>query len=140
MSYLLIAEDDEDDRFLAEEAFRKSGSTIPLKFANDGEELINILESAVENKKDVPYLILLDLNMPKKDGRQCLAEIKQNPTLKRIPVIVFTTSKLPEDIEKTYDLGTSSYINKPVEFKELIKIFSLLSSYWFKTVQLPAAN
>lgn len=140
MSYLLIAEDDEDDRFLAEEAFRKSGSAIPLKFANDGEELINKLEFGLKNAKEMPYLILLDLNMPKKDGRQCLAEIKRNPLLKRIPVIIFTTSKLPEDIEKTYDLGTSSYINKPVEFKELIKIFSLLSNYWFKTVQLPAAS
>lgn len=140
MSYLLIAEDDEDDRFLATEAFKKSGSEIPLKFVNDGESLIELLVSDVANANDLPYLILLDLNMPKKDGRQCLSEIKQNPLLRKIPIIVFTTSNLPEDIAKTYDLGVNSYINKPVEFKELINIFSLLSSYWFKTVKLPALN
>ncbi len=140
MSYLLIAEDDEDDRFLAKKAFRASGSKVPIEFAKDGEELIDKLEESVEKGEKMPDLILLDLNMPKKDGRQCLAEIKQSPALKKIPVIVFTTSKLPEDIDKTYDLGTSSYINKPVEFKELINIFSLLTKYWFKTVQLPVAS
>lgn len=140
MSYLLIAEDDEDDRFLATEAFNKSGSNIPLKFVNDGEDLIGLLESEIKESNEMPYLILLDLNMPKKDGRQCLSEIKQNPLLRKIPIIVFTTSKLPEDIAKTYDLGVNSYINKPVDFKELINIFSLLSSYWFKTVQLPTSN
>jgi CheY-like chemotaxis protein len=140
MSYLLIAEDDEDDRFLATEAFQKSGSSIPLKFVNDGEELIDLLESEVKKANEMPYLILLDLNMPKKDGRQCLLEIKQNSLLRKIPIIVFTTSNLPQDIAKTYDLGVNSYINKPVDFKELINIFSLLSTYWFQTVKLPASN
>lgn len=140
MSYLLIAEDDEDDRFLATEAFKKSGSIIPLRFVNDGEELIVLLESEVKKSNELPYLILLDLNMPKKDGRECLLEIKQNPLLRKIPIIVFTTSNLPEDIAKTYDLGVNSYINKPVDFKELINIFSQLSTYWFQTVKLPTSN
>ncbi len=140
MSYLLIAEDDEDDRFLATEAFKKSGSIIPLRFVNDGEELIDLLESEVKKSNELPYLILLDLNMPKKDGRECLLEIKQNPLLRKIPIIVFTTSNLPEDIAKTYDLGVNSYINKPVDFKELINIFSQLSTYWFQTVKLPTSN
>ena len=140
MSYLLIAEDDEDDRFLATEAFKESGSKVPLRFVNDGESLINLLESEIKEANELPYLILLDLNMPKKDGRQCLMEIKQNSLFRKIPIIVFTTSKLEEDVTKTYDLGVNSYINKPVEFKELISIFSLLSEYWFKTVKLPTQN
>lgn len=140
MSYLLIAEDDEDDRFLATEAFEKSGSRIPLRFVNNGEKLIELLESESKLANELPYLILLDLNMPKKDGRQCLFEIKQNPLLRKIPVVVFTTSTLQEDIIKTYDLGVNSYINKPVDFKELINLFSLLSKYWFNTVKLPRFN
>lgn len=135
-----MADDDEDDRLMAKEAFEENKLFNTLQFVNDGEELMNYL-----NKKDkyhehnapTPGLILLDLNMPKKDGRTALKEIKATPELKRIPIVVMTTSKSDEDIIKTYDLGVSSFISKPVTFESLVEVIKTMTSYWFGIVILP---
>ncbi len=86
-----------------------------------------------------PGLILLDLNMPKKDGREALAEIKGDPEFRRIPIVVMTTSKTEEDIYRTYDLGVNSYITKPVSFQGLVEVMQILGKYWFEIVERPAA-
>jgi len=135
--YLIIAEDDEDDRFLAKEAMNANKSLMDVKFMNDGEQLMEFLQLE-SNYEFLPSLILLDLNMPKLDGRECLKLIKNNPVLKSIPVVVFTTSNLKEDILSTYKLGVNSFINKPVEFEDLKSLFGKLDDYWFGTVKLPA--
>ena len=135
--YLIIAEDDEDDRFLAKEAMNANKSLMDVKFMNDGEQLMEFLQLE-SNYEFLPSLFLLDLNMPKLDGRECLKLIKNNPVLKSIPVVVFTTSNLKEDILSTYKLGVNSFINKPVEFEDLKSLFGKLDDYWFGTVKLPA--
>lgn len=138
---ILIAEDDEEDRMLTQEAFEESGLNRKLHFVHDGEELLDYLNHRSsyddEVKYPVPSLILLDLNMPRKDGREALKEIKAHPVFKRIPVIVLTTSKAEEDILKTYDMGVSSYITKPVTYQGLVEIANALGKYWFQIVQLP---
>jgi CheY-like chemotaxis protein len=138
---ILIAEDDEEDRMLTREAFAESKLIKKLHFVHDGEELMDYLNhrNKYEDQERFPSpgLILLDLNMPRKDGREALREIKANPELKRIPIVVLTTSEAEEDIMKTYDLGVSSYITKPVTFQGLVEITEALGKYWFQIVQLP---
>ena len=134
-----MAEDDEDDYPLTKEAFLEAGANHPLHWVKDGEELIQYLgsvSSADEESKNAG-MILLDLNMPKKDGREALKEIKGNPLWRRIPVLVLTTSNAESDIMNTYDLGVNSYIQKPVGFSELAEIAKSVVDYWFKTVTLP---
>ncbi|MEZ4663993.1 MAG: response regulator [Caldilineaceae bacterium] len=138
---ILVAEDDPDDRLLVREAFEESRLLNELRFVEDGEELIDYLHR--RNKyagENTPYpgLILLDLNMPRKDGREALAEIKLDQRLRRIPVVVMTTSKAEEDILRTYDLGVSSFIVKPVTFEGLVDVMHTLGRYWFEIVELPA--
>ena len=133
---ILIADDDQEDRQLIGEALRESRLANPLKFVNDGEDLMNYLNHV----QDLPGLILLDLNMPKKDGREALAEIKSNPRLRRIPVIILTTSKAEEDIYRTYNLGVNSFITKPVTFSSLVEVLRGMAHYWFEIVQLPPAD
>src|ERR1044071_10352871 len=136
---ILIAEDDPDDRVLTKEAFEESRLLNEVHFVEDGEELINYLERKGEYAESPrPNLILLDLNMPRKDGREALKEIKANPDFRRIPIVVLTTSKAEEDILRTYDLGVNSYITKPVTFKSLVEIIKVLGRYWFEVVELPA--
>lgn len=130
---ILIADDDEEDRHLIKEALEESRLLNPIEFANDGEELMKRLHSA----DDLPGLILLDLNMPKKDGREALREIKSDPRLKRLPVIILTTSKAEEDIYRTYDLGVNSFITKPVTFSALVEVLNKVAQYWFELVELP---
>jgi CheY-like chemotaxis protein len=137
----LIADDDEDDRLLAEDALRENRLVNDLRFVEDGEELMEYLlqQGKYADPRDAPRpgLILLDLNMPKKDGREALQEIKSNDLLRRIPVVILTTSKAEEDILKTYDLGVNSFITKPVTFDGLVELMQLLGRYWFEIVELP---
>src|SRR5215216_415521 len=132
--YILIAEDDADDRFLLKTAFEESGYENTLKFVENGVELIRHLKEVTERKNsdEFPGFILLDLNMPKKDGREVLKEIKENKVYKKIPVIVFTTTKNESEISRCYELGANSYVVKPLVFDELVKIIEGLYSYWFK--------
>jgi CheY-like chemotaxis protein len=138
---ILLADDDEEDLLMTKEALQQSRLGNDLRFAYDGEELMDYLlhrgRYADPSDSPVPGLILLDLNMPKKDGREALTEIKANPDLRKIPVIVLTTSRTEEDIFRSYDLGVSSFITKPVTFAGLVEAMKVLSQYWFEIVELP---
>jgi CheY-like chemotaxis protein len=138
---LLMADDDPDDRMLTEEAWEENHLASELHFVEDGEQLLDYLsrrsEYAYLAGKPLPGLILLDLNMPKKDGREALKEIKADPDLRRIPIVILTTSKAEEDILQTYDLGASSFITKPVTFEALVDMIKTLAKYWFEIVELP---
>jgi CheY-like chemotaxis protein len=138
--FILIAEDDADDRFLLQTAFEENGFTDPLEFVENGIELIEYL-SRISQKKildaQYPGFILLDLNMPKKDGREVLKEIKQHPELKKIPVIIFTTTKNENEIRRCYELGANTYVVKPVSFDALVKVIQEIRSYWFNTASIP---
>lgn len=138
---VLMAEDDPDDRVLAREALEESGLPHRLLFVPDGEELMDYLRRRGNYVNPAqsprPGIILLDLNMPRKDGREAIKEIKSDPELRRIPIIVLTTSRAEEDIFRTYDLGVSSFIIKPVTFESLVNIMNILSKYWFEIVELP---
>lgn len=138
---ILIAEDDEDDYLLTIEALKEAGVDSQVKWVKDGEELMEYLEplgaSTRKSCPQFPSLILLDLNMPRKDGREVLEEIKKNATLRKIPVVVLTTSKAETDINHAYDLGVNSYIQKPVRFSEFVETIKVLSHYWFHIVKLP---
>lgn len=139
---ILMADDDEDDRLMAEEALKEAKLLNPVRFVKDGEELLDYLYQRGEysngNSAPRPGLILLDLNMPRKDGREALMEIKQDPELKQIPIVVLTTSVSEEDIYRTYDLGVNSYITKPVAFEGLVEVMKNLANYWFNIVKLPS--
>jgi CheY-like chemotaxis protein len=138
---ILMAEDDEDDRLLTRDALMECRLANDLHFVGDGEELLDYLchRGKYTNPEDapVPGLILLDLNMPRKDGREALKEIKAIPELRHIPVVVLTTSKAEEDIFRSYDLGANSYISKPVTFESLVEVMKALGRYWFEIVELP---
>jgi CheY-like chemotaxis protein len=138
---ILVAEDDEEDRLLTEEALAGAHLVNDLRFVVDGEDLMSYLrrEGPYSDPKDAPQpgIVLLDLNMPKKDGREALAEIKQDPDLHHIPVVVLTTSKAEEDILRTYELGVNSFITKPVTFTGLVEALQAFSRYWFEIVELP---
>ena len=141
---ILIADDDLDDCQMIKEALQVSHLLNELNFVSDGEELMSYLhhKGKYEDSKKYPTpgIILLDLNMPKKDGREALKEIKGDPKLRQIPVIVLTTSKAEEDIFRTYNLGVNSFITKPVAFESLVQIMTGLGRYWFEIVQLPESD
>ncbi len=138
---LLMADDDEEDRMLTREALAESRLANDLRLVEDGEELMDYLRQrgkyAPPASAPRPGLILLDLNMPRKDGREALREIKADPDLRAIPIIVLTTSKAEEDIMRSYDLGASSFITKPVTFDGLVDVMRTLGRYWFHIVDLP---
>lgn len=138
---ILVAEDDEDDRLLMQEALEENRLANDLHFVCDGEELMDYLlhqgNFSDPESSPRPSLILLDLNMPRKDGREALKEIKADPNLRQIPVVVLTTSKAEEDILRTYDLGVSSFIAKPVVFESMVQIMKTIGTYWFEIVELP---
>lgn len=138
---VLLAEDDPDDRYLISEALDESRLNIHLYIVEDGEELLDYLHRrgkyADEDQWPTPSLILLDLNMPRKDGREALVEIKADPRLKRIPVVVLTTSRAEEDIARTYDTGISGYIPKPVTFTGLLEVMNAIGLYWLQVAKLP---
>lgn len=135
-----MADDDEDDRNLTREALQEGRLVNELRFVEDGQELLDYLRrSGKYNAENAPRpgLILLDLNMPRKDGRTTLKEIKNDPELRQIPVVILTTSKADEDIYRSYDLGVNSYIVKPVTFEALVDVLQTLEKYWFEIVELP---
>ncbi len=135
---ILMADDDQDDCLLVKRAFEASRLANDLRFVGDGEDLMDYLHRR-EGYADAPRpgLILLDLNMPRKDGREALKEIKDDAGLKEIPVVVLTTSKDEEDVLRTYNLGANSYITKPVTFDGLCDVMRSLGKYWFEIVELP---
>ena len=136
-----MADDDADDRAMTKEAFDESKLANDLRFVCDGVELMDYLKRrgayADPATSPRPGLILLDLNMPKKDGREALREIKDDPQLKSIRVVVMTTSKAEEDIARIYDLSAASYISKPVTFPALLDVVRALGKYWLEIVELP---
>lgn len=138
---ILMADDDEDDRILTQDAMKESRVLNELHFVEDGVELLAYLNGdaqyADREKYPLPGLILLDLNMPKKDGREALEEIKNSPALRRIPVVILTTSKAEEDMLRGYDLGAASYITKPVTFDSLVELMKALGKYWVEFVETP---
>lgn len=139
---ILLAEDDPDDQLLLKRAFAAAELTHELHFVNDGEELLDYLNRRAgyrEASSPLPGIILLDLNMPRKNGREALREIKADPDMRHIPVIVLTTSNLEEDILHSYAMGASSYIIKPVAFSGLVEVIKTLETYWFQVVELPSS-
>lgn len=138
---ILMADDDADDRLLAKDAMNEAQMGGELRFVENGEELLDYLRrrGPYANGASVPRpsLILLDLNMPKMDGREALRAIKADPDLRRIPVVMLTTSKADTDINSLYELGVNSFIAKPFQFDVLVKVMRMVGDYWFKTVELP---
>lgn len=138
---ILLADDDIDDRLMAKDAMEECRLVNEIRFVTDGEELLDYLHhlGRYENPADSPRpcMILLDLNMPRKDGREALKEIKADPSLRSIPIVILTTSKAEEDVIRTYDLGVNSYITKPVTFGGLVDVMKTLGKYWFEIVDLP---
>lgn len=136
---ILMADDDDDDFLLTKKALKESHLVNELNRVKDGEELLQYLrhEGAFSGEHSRPGVILLDLNMPRMDGREALKEIKSDPELRDIPVVVFTTSKAEEDIIRSYQLGVNSFITKPVKFDNLIQVMAALGRYWFEIVELP---
>lgn len=138
---ILLADDDADDRLLTHDALAQSRLANDLRYVEDGEDLMDYLHRrgrwSDPSESPRPGLILLDLNMPRKDGREALREIKSDPRLRSIPVVVLTTSKAEEDIYRTYNLGVNSFITKPVTFDGLVKVMQTIGQYWFEIVELP---
>lgn len=138
---ILMADDDEDDILLTQKALKQGKLLNALYCVRDGEELLDFLfhRGAYSDPATAPRpgVILLDLNMPRKDGREALKEIKEHPDIKDIPVVVFTTSQAEEDVYRTYKLGVNSFITKPVTFERLIEVMQMLGKYWFEIVTLP---
>jgi two-component system, response regulator len=138
---IVCADDDADDRMLVQDAFEEAGLNDYLQFVEDGEQLLDYLTHkngfTAENAPR-PDVILLDLNMPRKDGREALAEIKRDSSLRRIPVVILTTSKAMEDVSGSYDLGASGFITKPVSYEGLVDAARILRKYWFEVAELPS--
>jgi CheY-like chemotaxis protein len=141
---ILVADDDLDDCEMIRDALKESRLLNEVFFVHNGEELMDYIHHRGKfvdgNRFPMPGLILLDLNMPKKDGREALKEIKSDPRLKQVPVVVLTTSQAEEDIFRTYDLGVNSFITKPIAFDALVQIMRDLGRYWFEIVELPKAK
>ena len=140
---ILMADDDDDDYVLTQKALQESNLLNKLVRVRDGEELLEYLlkkGSYTDNQDPRPGVILLDLNMPRKDGREALREIKSNEDLRDIPVVIFTTSKADEDIVRSYQLGVNSFITKPVTFENLLSVMKALGKYWFEIVELPTKH
>lgn len=141
---ILMADDDPDDRLLAAEAMRESRVANDLRFVEDGEQLLDYLRRrgpwADPASSPRPGVVLLDLNMPRMDGREALAAIKADPDLRRIPVVVLTTSRAEADVLRSYDLGANSFITKPVTFGGLVDAMRVLGRYWIEIVELPPAG
>jgi two-component system, response regulator len=140
---ILMADDDPDDRMLMQEALAENKIANSIYFVENGEELLDYLNKTGKYKSEkcvTPGIIFLDLNMPKVDGRQALKHLKADPLLRKIPIIILTTSKAELDILESYELGVNSFISKPVRFDELVEVTREISTYWFGTVSLPASK
>jgi len=138
---ILMADDDPDDRMLAKDAVEEAELSNAVHFVEDGEELMDYLHRqggyTELDETPLPGLILLDLNMPRKDGREALREIKESPLLRRIPIIILTTSKSEEDITRSYEMGANSFITKPMTFDSLVTLMKMIGQYWLDLVELP---
>lgn len=138
---VLLVEDDSDDRLLAREAWEETGLEAELRFVENGAEMLDYLQHrgayASAESAPRPSLVLLDLNLPRMDGREALREIRRDPALKRMPVVVFTTSRADTDIVTMYELGANSYIAKPTAFEALVRTMRQIGEYWFQMVVLP---
>ncbi len=138
---ILMADDDSDDRLLTKRALEQNNIVNDFRYVEDGEQLLDYLnhKGNYSDPKESPRpgLILLDLNMPRKDGREALGEIKKDESLRRIPIVILTTSKEEEDILRSYDLGVNSYITKPVTFQGLVDAMRTIGRYWLDIVKLP---
>ncbi len=142
---ILMADDDEEDCELTRDALQDARLANEMRFVYDGQELLDYLRregAYADTSADAPLpgVILLDLNMPKKDGREALAEIKADESLRRIPIVVLTTSKDEEDVLRTYDLGVNSFITKPVTFPGLVEVMRTWTRYWLQIVELPVSD
>jgi CheY-like chemotaxis protein len=139
---ILIAEDDMDDRFLLQTAFTENGTEEQLEFLTNGVEVIEFLHAAASKDDDGAYpgLIMLDLNMPKKNGKEVLLEIKQHAVFKKIPVIVYTTTSNELEVKKCYELGANAYIVKPISFESLLGVVDSIRTYWLSTASIPGMN
>lgn len=141
---ILMADDDDDDQEMARRALRSAKVANEFRTVGDGEELMDYLfhrgKYAPPASSPRPGLVLLDLNMPRKDGREALREMKADPLLRSIPVIILTTSEDPFEIARAYDLGANSFIAKPVSFDGLVRVMKVATEYWFAIVHLPAAD
>ena len=139
--FIIMAEDDEDDRVMIRDASIEAGITTPIRFVENGEELMDFLlhrNQFSQNKEpSSSVIILLDLNMPKLDGRKALEEIKRNESLRKIPVLILTTSNTKEEIEWAYNSGANSFIIKPFNFDSMVDIMKTIKDYWFRIVALP---
>lgn len=142
---ILMADDDEEDCLLTKEAMSNARLANDMRFVHDGEELLDYLHrrgayADAASGAPRPGVILLDLNMPKMDGREALGQIKSDPDLRRIPICVLTTSDAEQDIFRSYDLGVNSFITKPVTFAGLVEVLNAWSRYWFEIVELPLVD
>jgi CheY-like chemotaxis protein len=141
---ILMADDDAEDCQLVRDALGEAGQSHDLRFVRDGEELFDYLRHLGEYESysaaPRPDLILLDFKMPRKDGREALREIKADAQLRRIPVVVLTTSAVEDDITFSYDMGVNSFITKPTTFRQWVEIIKTLSKYWFEVVELPSGD
>ena len=136
---ILLVEDNEGDIGLVEEVFEEGRINNNLSVAEDGDEAMMFLRKEGQFANVTrPDLILLDLNLPGKDGREVLKEVKEDNNLKKIPVVVLTTSKAEEDILKSYDLHANSYITKPVDFNQFMNVIKSIESFWLEVVKLPS--
>ena len=138
---IVMADDDPDDRLIFEDAVEEARLENKVSFVQDGQELLDFLNRDGAYSElagsPMPDLILLDLNMPRMDGRTALEQIKSNEKFRHIPVVILTTSKAEEDIVKSYDLGANSYIQKPVTFDKFVELVTGITNYWFSLVKLP---
>jgi CheY-like chemotaxis protein len=141
---ILYAEDDDDDYVLVRDALAEAGVAHDLRRVEDGEEVMDYLARrgrfAGAEAAPVPDIVLLDLNMPKKDGREVLRDLKVHPWLRRIPVIVLTTTRAEEDVARSYALGVNSFIRKPAAFQGLVEAMRAIGRYWFEVVELPGGT
>ncbi len=141
---ILMVDDDEDDRMMTEKALRKNRVINPIQFLSDGEELLDYIKRKGKfsdpGASPRPCFVLLDLNMPRMDGRKALLFLKADPELKKIPVVVLSTSSAEEDILRSYNLGANSFITKPVTFDGLVSTMESLKNYWLEIVELPTNN
>ncbi|XZF13934.1 response regulator [Chitinophagaceae bacterium MMS25-I14] len=137
--FILIAEDDADDRFLLQAAFEENGFAEKLQFVENGMEVMDFLHKITSGagKYILPSFILMDLNMPKKDGREVLVELKQQPALRNIPVIIFSTTNNEQEMKRCYELGANAYITKPNSFEHLLETVATLRSYWINSGKIP---
>lgn len=139
---ILICDDDEDDRLLTSQALAQAHLSNDIRYVEDGEQLMDYLHrrgtyGGENGMAPRPGLILLDLNMPRKNGRECLREIKSDDNLRDIPIVVLTTSRQEEDIATSYQLGANSFIAKPVSFSGLVEALKVTGRYWFEIVERP---